>query len=147
MGVTNNRTPFPGHGMLLGPEMYSLGRVGNKDRTLLTRDDYLLWHAMVVSSRKGSTWKSPEAVTVLINHGKWMAECFWCHKFMLTRPDWRLACCSECGAYFENEQLIFPSDPLIVEALLARPDRDTQHWDDKQTSADLIHENKEILKL
>jgi hypothetical protein len=147
MSVTNNRTPFPGHGMLIGPETYTLGRGPGGDHLLKDRDDYILWHRMVVAGRKGQTWKSPEPTVVLVNHGKWQAQCHWCKKFMLTRPDWNLACCSECGAYYEDAQLVFPDDPLIVEALLARPDRDTQHWDCLQSADDLIKENKEILKL
>ena|SRR5687767_8540210 len=148
MSVTNGRTPFPGHGMLLGPEMYTLGSdIRGNPIFLQTRDDYFLWLSMHVARRKGQAWKSTAAAKVYVNFGKWVADCHWCKKGMLTRPDWQLACCSECGAYYEGEQLIFPSDPLVIQALLARPDRDTQHWDDLQTADDLIRENKEILQL
>jgi hypothetical protein len=148
MSVTNNVTPFPGHGMLLGPEQFSLGKTPQgRDMLLRNAEDYRLWHSIIVATKQGKIWRSPEAVKVYINFGKWVADCHWCKKGMLTRPDWAFAGCTECGAYYEGELLAFPTDPRIVEALLARPSRDTQHWDDLQTADDLIRENKEILKL
>jgi hypothetical protein len=148
MSVTNNVTPFPGHGMLIGPETYSLGK-NNHGRDILLRsaDDYRLWHQLIVVTKQGKVWQSPEPVLVYVNYGKWVANCYWCKSGMLTRPDWAFAGCTECGAYYEGELLVFPTDPRIVEALLARPARDTQHWDHLQSADDLIYENKEILKL
>lgn len=145
---TNDRTPFPGHGMILGPEEYSLGTTPQGQQLFLrNREDYMLWLTIIVTTKKGKVWKSPEAVDAYINYGKWKAQCFWCKSYMLTRPDWNLACCTDCGAFYEDEQLRFPSDDRIVQALLVRPQRDTQHWDNKQTAEDLIFENKEILQL
>jgi len=148
MGVTNRITPFPGHGMLIGPETHSLGKgAGGKDLLLRSRDDYKLWHSIIVATKQGRIWQSPEAARVYVNYGRMVADCFWCKKGMLTRPDWAFAGCIECGAFYEGDKLIFPSDPRIFEALLARPDRVNQHWDHLQTADDLIYENKEILKL
>ena len=137
--------PFPGHGMLLGPEQFTLGTgpTGNPI-PLRSRADYLLWHRIIVTQRQGQVWRSPEAVKVFVNFGKWVAKCYWCHEGMLTRPDWNLACCTECGAFYEDDKLIFPSDRRIVEALLARPSRANQHWDDQQTADDLLRENEEL---
>lgn len=139
--------PFPGHGMLIGPETFSLGVVDGRQLLLKNAGDYRLWHALVVNSRKGTTWRSTRSTLVYVNYGRWVADCCWCKKGMLTRPDWAIACCSECGAYYDKELLTFPQNPRIVEALLARPDRDTQNWDHLQTAEDLIRENKEILQL
>ena len=132
-------SPFPGYRHLIGPE------------TLIFRafevhscEDYRHWHRLVVSSKQGQTWASPEGIEVYINYGRWVADCFWCKRGVLTRPDWAFAGCAECGAYYESDKLTFPADPCVVKLLLLRPNRDNQNWDSKQTSEDLLRENKEM---
>ena len=57
-------------------------------------------------------------------------------------PDWRLACCLECGAVYEGAVLLLPSDrPAIVAALVQRPQAATRAWIAPQSAADLLAEN------
>jgi hypothetical protein len=57
-------------------------------------------------------------------------------------PDWRLACCLECGAVYEGSTLLLPADlAAIVAALVVRPDAATRAWIAPQTAGDLLAEN------
>ena len=131
---------FPGYTRLIGPESLSLGEY----LSVRTPDDYRRWHLLRVTLANAQPWTSPEKVTAYVNYGRWMVNCFWCKKGVLTRPDWGIAFCATCGAQYEQGMVIFPTDSNIERALLKRPDPDTQHWDDKQTAEDLLRENKEL---
>jgi len=139
--------PFPGYARLTGPETLVYKTPLGSLFEVHSVDDYRKWHEMVVTVREGKTWASPEGVVAYVNHGRWVVDCHWCKKGVLTRPDWAFAGCAECGAYYEADKLTFPSDPRIEEILRMRPDRDSQHWDSKQTADDLLRENEEELKL
>lgn len=133
------RRPFKPYRFILGPEQLTLypgRRVGSPA-------DYLSWHTTVVTMRGGDAWDSPTPTEAKINHGRWVAECVWCGTGMLTRPEWKVAYCGECGARYHNEQVEFPADFLDIEAaLLVRVRRDQQNWDKRQDVEALRDENK-----
>jgi hypothetical protein len=140
-------SPFPGYPRLIGPETLIYKKSDGTIFEVKNALDYRHWHQMVVTSKQGETWASPEGVVAYVNFGRWVVDCHWCKKGILTRPDWAFAGCAECGAYYEADKLTFPSDPRIEELLRKRPDRDSQHWDSKQTADDLLRENEEELHL
>ena len=135
---------FPGYTQLVGPETFWLD-----DKTpVRCARDYELWHLMLVVTNKKRVWQSGLPCTAYINHGRCVADCVWCKKGMLTRPDWGIACCAQCGAKYDT--VIFPSDEewaQVLSAIFVRPNPDTQNWDNKQTAADLLRENREELHL
>lgn len=140
---------FPGYDRILGPETLSAG-----DRLVRTPRDYLMWQAALVIVRGGRVWAPKTPVAVYINAGRYVADCPYCRKGMLTRPDWGIACCGECGAYYRREFVIFPDDISAAAAILQRrPNRDSQNWRNPhdprpfQSIADLERENREELHL
>ena len=135
---------FPGYVRLQGPEQLAIGQY----LSVRSPGDYHRWHVIVVTLRQGQPWDSQMPTVAYVNYGKWVADCYWCKKGMLTRPDWGIACCGECGARYAAGMVQFPSDAAVIERLLlVRPNRDNQHWDNKQTAADLERENREELQL
>ena len=140
-------SPFPGYPRLTGPETLVYKSPLGTLFEVRCVEDYRKWHEMVVTSRQGETWASPEGCIAYVNFGRWVINCYWCKKGVLTRPDWMFAGCAECGAYYEADKLTFPRDQRIEELLRKRPDRDTQHWDNKQTAEDLLRENEQELQL
>ena len=130
---------FTGYCFLQGPEQLLL----EPGRRVTSREEYLAWHISAVTFRGGNVWDSPEQVKTYINHGRWVADCFWCKNGMLTRPDWRLACCSECGARYHLGRIVYPKNYKAIEKiLLRRVRRDQQNWDDRQSVGELEKENK-----
>ena len=62
---------------------------------------------------------------------------------MLTRPDWHIACCGECGARYHKDLIEYPEEHEAIEKiLLRRVRRDQQNWDDSQGVAELEKENQ-----
>jgi hypothetical protein len=138
--------PFPGYGHLVGPESFWL----DEKTPVRCARDYELWHRIFVTSQRKKVWQSEAKCTAYINRGRIVADCYWCKKGMFTRPDWGIACCAQCGAKYAPGMVVFPEDvewALILEALLVRPDPETQNWDNKQNAADLWRENREELHL
>lgn len=91
---------------------------------------YLAWHAELLLDRGLVAPRSIQVhrLKARINHGRWLADCLSCGQGMFTRPDWRIACCGECGAVYNG--VIFPPRlDEIVLVLLARPDRRNHNWD------------------
>lgn len=130
---------FLGYRFLQGPEQLTL----SPGRRVASREEYLAWHMSAVSSRGGNAWDSPEQVKAYINHGRWIAICFWCGTGMLTRPEWRLACCGECGARYHSDRVVYPNEYKAIEKiLLRRVQREQQNWDDRQGVPELEKENK-----
>lgn len=129
---------FAGYRFLLGPEQLSL----SPGRRVSSPTEYLAWHESVVTRRGGDSWDSHEAVSAYINHGRWIAKCFWCSTGMLTRPEWGVAYCGECGARYHKGQVEYPEDhKAIEEILLRRVRRDQQNWDSRQSLNELSEEN------
>jgi hypothetical protein len=134
---------FPGYSALVGPETLNVaGRFVNSPRA------YELWHKVLVALGKAQTWESLVPIVAYVNHGRWVALCHWCKKGILTRPDWGVAYCAQCGAKYGKGWVKFPENhEEITKALVVRPDPETQNWDNKQTVDDLIRENREELHL
>lgn len=130
---------FPGYASLVGSESLSLN-----DFHVQSPGDYNMWQLIVVTAKKGKVWSTKRQVVAYINHGRWIVDCAWCTRGMLTRPDWGIANCIQCGARYDQGTIAFPADENIVRALLIRPIPETQNWDEKQTAADLWRENKEL---
>lgn len=131
--------PFTGYRFLLGPEQL-LFEPGRRVSSLA---EYLGWHTSVVTGRGGDPWDSPQPTKAYVNHGRWIADCVWCGTGMLTRPDWGIACCGECGARYSASQLHFPERyDAIEKILLRRVRRDQQNWDDRQNVDELKKENQ-----
>jgi ribosomal protein L37AE/L43A len=106
--------------------------------------DYEWWQTIVITRSKGQVWTALVEIRARINHGRWVADCHYCKKGMLTRPDWGTACCAQCGARYAAGFVKFPEDPRIEQLIKLRPDPTTQNWDDKQTARDLELENEEL---
>lgn len=124
---------FPGYSSLLGAEQL---------KDVETPEDYRRWHAHVVEDRLGEVWDSDVMVTARVNHGRWVADCFWCSTGMLIRPDWGIACCGECGAFYRRGMVTCPNDAEDIEAVLCRRvKRENQNWAQPETVADLRRES------
>jgi hypothetical protein len=132
---------FPGYPSLVGPESLS---IPSHELYVRTVDDYNMWHLLIVTAKKGKVWITHRRREAYINHGRWVIDCAWCQKGVLTRPDWGVANCIECGARYPAGTIAFPDDPSIQHLLLLRPVVETQNWDNKQTAADLLKENEEL---
>ncbi|KKK99644.1 hypothetical protein LCGC14_2630680, partial [marine sediment metagenome] len=87
---------FAGYRFLLGPEQLLL----SPGRRVSSPAEYLGWHVSVITNRGGDPWDSPEPTKARVNHGRWIADCVWCGTGMLTRPEWGVAYCGECGARY-----------------------------------------------
>lgn len=140
---------FPGYTRLMGPETLAL----TPDRRVQSPRDYRLWQFVIVGSRGGTVWTTRTKVRAYINAGRWVAVCAYCRKAMFTRPDWRIACCGECGAFYGDDAVVFPLQVLldeVVPLLLKRPNRDTQNWGSPhldrpiQTPSEVARENVEV---
>lgn len=124
----------PGFARLEGPEIL--------DGVTDAPDSYQRWHRHVVTQRYGEVWISEEAASAAVNHGRWVAACFWCGTGMLTRPDWGIAGCAECGAFYPKGKVRFPTNHAeIQEVLCRRPVRSTQSWLPTESIDDLRREN------
>ena len=130
---------FHGYRFLLGPEQLLLSR----GVQVSTPEEYRAWHAGHVTSRDADPWDSPEAVVAYVNHGRWVADCRWCKTGMLTRADWGVAYCGECGERYNPGSVNYPEDFKAAERiLLARVRRDQQNWNSTQSLAALAAENR-----
>lgn len=131
-------TAFSGYRFLLGPEQLTFDR---GRRRVSSPEQYRAWHLSMLLGRGADLWDSLEPTTAYINQGRWVAKCVWCTTGMLTRPDWGVAYCAECGARYWR--VVFPADYEAATAiLLSRVRRDQQNWDATQTVKELAEENK-----
>ena len=130
---------FAGYRFLLGPEQLLL----SPGRRVSSPAEYLGWHVSIIVNRGGNPWDSPEGVEARVNWGRWVADCFWCGTAMLTRPEWNVAFCGECGARYREDQVKFPADHKAIEKiLLRRVQRRQQNWDKRQSVGELEQENQ-----
>lgn len=103
---------------------------------------YLAWHRMhlVAVGALAREWRHEQPIAARINHGRWLADCPNCHGGALTHPEWKLACCGECGCVMTAIE--FPVALRDIEVtLLKRPVRAVQNWMPGETVADLAREN------
>lgn len=141
---------FPGYARLIGPEQLTID--GN---VVTSAALYLLWHTSIVTGRGGKPWDTTAPPgRPYVNEGRCLVTCYWCKNGMLTREDWAVAFCGECGARYRG--IAFPSNFQDIERLLCqRPDRTTQHWGVppllpnryEQTAEEIAQENREELGL
>ncbi len=130
---------FAGYRFLLGPEQLLF----EPGRRVSSPAEYLAWHTSVVTGRGGDPWDSPKGAEARVNWGRWVANCAWCGTGMLTRPDWGIACCGECGARYSPDRVRFPERyDTIEKILLRRVRRDQQNWDKRQSVEELEQENQ-----
>lgn len=121
-----------------GPEKLTFGN----DEHVTSPDLYLSWHLMQVMQRNtAQRWAVIVPVYAYIEHGRWVAKCLGCSEVMLTKPEWGIACCAECGGV--HHRVMFPDDfEKIEQILLQRPVRKTQNWLVTETVDDLLRENE-----
>jgi hypothetical protein len=81
-------------------------------------------------------WRAPDPnPPVFVESGKWLVACP-CGNCPSVDPGWRLACCFECGAIYDN--LVMPSDAAAIQAaLLERPHPALRAWRPGETAEDL----------
>lgn len=113
------------------------------DRSWVTSADaYLGWYRERLADAGDLVrpWTCDLDVFARVNHGRWIADCPNCHGGASTHPDWKLACCSECGCVMRH--VVFPDAYQSIErALLCRSVRHTQNWVAPETLDDLLQEN------
>jgi hypothetical protein len=115
-------------------------RVG--DHRLTSPEHLIAWQRYVLAQRGdlARQWNCVAPTTAFVYMGNWGTACPHCTQRMYTHPEWRLACCIECGAICR--QVIIPADYREIErVLLDRPDRSTQNWSEPERLADLVAEN------
>ncbi len=85
----------------------------------------------------------PETPLAFVSDGRWVVDCL-CGNGPSASPEWGVAICCECGALYRPT---FPADAATAETtLLARPWPQQRHYQpDRQTLADLQHENARLL--
>jgi len=111
---------------LIGPE--SLAPAETRV-PLATASEYRRWQMRSIRQRGGVVFESDKPVEAFVNHGRWMVHCAWCANAPLTRPDWGLACCMECGAFYPADKVIFPEQTEEITTILCkRARRDQQNW-------------------
>ncbi len=134
---------FTGYKTIHGPEQ--LHDPNQPSRPISSPADYRGWHAAMVTTKGVDPWDSNKKCTARINHGRWIADCIWCKGPILTRPDWGVAYCAECGARYHEGSVIFPANPrLFAEPLLLRVQRELQNWAEPQKLEALWDENKRL---
>ena len=75
-----------------------------------------------------------------VNHGRWLIDCWYCDSGCFTHPEWRIACCAECGATYYGVE--FPENlDEVTRLLLLRPKRTTQNWSPGESVLRLKAEN------
>lgn len=106
-----------------------------------TATDYLAWQAEQVNARRiARVIGVSDTIPARVNHGRWIADCQRCTQGMFTHPDWRIACCAECGATYRGVE--FPPEiDEITRLLLVRPNRAHQNWQPGESVAWLRVEN------
>ncbi len=103
---------------------------------------YLGWHRqhLVDAGAQALEWTYAGPVDARVNHGRWIVDCPNCKSGALTHPDWRIACCGECGCVMPV--VTVPTDADVIAALLLRrPTREVQNWFPHESVQDLEREN------
>ena len=90
---------------------------------------YLGWQAEQIETRGiARVWRAADRLEARVNHGRWITDCLACASGVYTHPAWRLACCANCGAIY-NDVEVPANIAEITRLLLERPRRETQNWD------------------
>lgn len=88
------------------------------------------------------TWRDPvtvdDPIPAVISGGFWIVHCP-CGNGPAADPEWRLACCFECGAMYTS--VVVPAAWRGIEsALLERSEMATRNWLPGETVGDLQRE-------
>ena len=130
---------------IVGPEsLYTMVSQYAKPQPVNTAEEYEAWHAHIIAGG-GETHESGEAIVAHVNHGRWMADCAWCDNSCLTRPDWGVAYCAECGAKYDTTKVIFPEEHEAITAILLDRPMLNRNWITGETLEALRQENKDNL--
>jgi len=101
---------------------------------------YRAWHQRSLHDA-AMVHESSVVLVARIDHGRWIVDCL-CGAGVYTHPEWRLACCVDCGAIYHD--IVMPSAPAIAaltRLLLARARRENQHWSPGESLDRLKAEN------
>lgn len=118
-------------------------RMPGHGQRLSSPDHLRAWQRMVLIEKgdMARPWPCVMPPLAFIYQGNWGTSCPHCAQRMFTHPEWRLACCIECGALCSS--VIVPDNYRDIErVLLARPLRPTQNWTPPETLDALIAENE-----
>lgn len=84
-------------------------------------------------------WVSQDPIAAHVGAGAWRVWCP-CGEAPPADPEWRLACCSGCGAI--HDQVEFPEEREEIErVLLKRPNHAHRNWQAGETIDGLRREN------
>jgi hypothetical protein len=84
-------------------------------------------------------WETEEAILAHVGASAWRVRCV-CGEAPPADPEWRLACCSACGAVYVN--VVFPVDWRALEVvLLKRRKFMDRNWRHPWTVEDLRQQN------
>ena len=113
-----------------------------EDTPVSSPELFLAWQANHIAKRRlARVWHSDIHLVAEINHGRWIVVCPACTMGAYTHPEWKMACCAECGAVYEGVQFPSKSERSWIEALLLSRPRSNQNWFPTETFFDLKKEN------
>jgi hypothetical protein len=81
-----------------------------------------------------------DPIPAWIAGGKWIVTCT-CGNAPSVSPEWNIARCLECGAYYQN--IVWPEDMAMIESLLLVRPAIQRTWRVGETTDQLIEENTE----
>jgi len=96
-------------------------------------ESYVEAHARIMSQGQKETSGVDKKVTAYVNQGRWVVNCL-CNGGCLTSPEFKVACCFDCGRVFRN--VVFPYDARRIEQeLLKRKSLDNRNWNGESVEA------------
>lgn len=86
----------------------------------------------------------PEHPPVYIDGGRWALRCSQdCGNVVIVHPDWKLGCCLECGAVYED--VVLPDGSEDADAILvARAHPNLRGWAPGEAIDKLLSENTHL---
>lgn len=103
----------------------------------------------MATSRGFAYHPSPRGeVAARVNHGRWLADCPYCHGAELVRVGEPFFCLS-CGMKENGGHVMavrFPDDAEAIECALKSRPLENQNWEPSETIEMLLAENAEMLK-
>lgn len=110
----------------------------------------LIWRNrpdLIEAAAAAVTADDADGIDVVINHGRWIAECPTCKDAQLaSRTDLRFMCvsCANSAIGGAWRPVRWPVEQAAIEeALTVRPDVSAQNWTPDETAADLTEQNTE----
>jgi hypothetical protein len=118
------------------------------DTPVTTPELYLAWHTRHVMARRiAKIWQVDGKPLARIEHNRWVVDCVACSTSLekraaFTHPEWRIACCGECGAIYRDVQFPNPAVRKALERLLLFRPRANRNWFPGESLADITMENR-----